>query len=192
MFERFTPHARSVAIGAQEEARQLRHPAVGTEHVLLGLLREGDGAGARALAGLGIDLGRTREAVAGLGEDASAFGRDEVEALQSVGIDLDEVRRSVEDAFGEGALERSRRTWLAKGHLPFTAAAKKALELALREALRLGHGYIGTEPVLLGLVRDERSAACLLLGARGVTPQQVRDAVSREIELGGDRPGRTA
>lgn len=193
MFERFTEHARGVAIHAQEEARRLGHSRIGSEHVLLGLLLEPAATGGRALDGLGIDLDGARADVARLaGPDPTGFAREDVEALQSVGIDLDEVRRSVEDAFGEGALERSRDRWMPKGHIPFTPDAKKVLELALREALRLGDRHIGTEHVLLGLVRDERSTAARVLRERGITPEAVRDATTREIGRGGDRPGRTA
>ena len=193
MFERFTEHARGVAIHAQEEARRLGHSRIGSEHVLLGLLLEPAATGGRALDGLGIDLDGARADVARLaGPDPTGFAREDVEALQSVGIDLDEVRRSVEDAFGEGALERSRDRWMSKGHIPFTPDAKKVLELALREALRLGDRHIGTEHVLLGLVRDERSTAARVLRERGITPEAVRDATTREIGRGGDQPGRTA
>jgi len=193
VFERFTEHARAVAIHAQEEARRLRHSRIGSEHVLLGLLREPAAAGARALDGLGVDLDGARADVERLAEpDPAGFAQEDVEALQSVGIDLEEVRRSVEDAFGEGALERSRDRWVAKGHIPFTSDAKKVLELALREALRLGDRHIGTEHVLLGLVRDEHSTAARILRERRITPETVRDATMREIGRGGDRPGRTA
>jgi ATP-dependent Clp protease ATP-binding subunit ClpA len=193
VFERFTQRARAVATHAQEEARQLGHPRIGSEHVLLGLLREPEGAGGRALHGLGLELDGVRADVERrAGPDPAGFADEDVEALHSVGIDLDEVRRSVEDAFGEGALERSRDRWFARGHIPFGADAKKVLELSLREALRLGDRHIGTEHVLLGLVRDDRSPAARILRERGIAAEAVRDAVAREIGRGGDRPGRTA
>jgi ATP-dependent Clp protease ATP-binding subunit ClpA len=193
VFERFTEHARAVVGHAREEARRLERSRIGSEHLLLGLLREPVATGGRVLDGLGIDLDGARADVARLaGPGPTGFAQEDVEALQSVGIDLDEVRRSVEDAFGEGALERARDRWVATGRIPFTPDAKKALELALRESLRLGDRHIGTEHVLLGLVRDERSTAARVLGERGITPEAVRDATTREIGRGGERPGRTA
>ena len=197
MLERFTSQARSVAVLAQHEARGLGHHAIGTQHVLLGILAEPDGAGARALAGMGV----TKEDVRGeversVDHDTAVFTPEDADALQSLGIDLDEVRRAVEEAFGAGALERARarggEAGPPRGHIPWTAGSKKALELALREALRLGQRWIGTEHVLLGLVRDERCAAARILRARGIDRERVRAAVLREIADGGDRPSRTA
>jgi ATP-dependent Clp protease ATP-binding subunit ClpA len=197
VFERFTSQARSVAVLAQQEARALGHPAVGTQHVLLGILGEPGGAGARALAALGASRDDVRARVERLvDQDAAPFTPEDAGALQSLGIDLDEVRRAAEEAFGVGALDRPAvrggRARGVGGHIPFTAGSKKALELALREALHLGHTWIGTEHVLLGLVRDERCAAARILQARGIDPDAVRAAVLREIAAGGDRPGRTA
>lgn len=193
MFERFTRQARQAVVRAQEECRRLQHPHIGTEHVLLGILAEGGGAGARALRGLGLSFEGVRETVVRrTGVGPIGLGEEEAEALQAIGIDLDEVRRTVEETFGPNALERSSRRWIATGHIPFTAPSKKALELALREAVRLGNRHIGTEHLLLGLVRDERSEATELLLALGVTPARVRDAITEEIARGGDPPGRTA
>ena len=194
MFERFTTQARSVVTLAQDEARELGHPDVGTPHLLLGILDEPDTAGGRALAALGIDRNEVRDDVRRFERDPAAFSEEDVDALRSVGIDLDEVRRTVEQSFGPGALERStsggRR--LGAGHVPFTVGAKKALELALREAIHLGHRSIGTEHLLLGLVRDEGRSAARILAARGADRERVRAEVLRQIAAGGDRPGRTA
>ena len=116
MFERFTDQARHVVALAQEEARMLNHNYIGTEHILLGLIHEGEGVGAKA--------------------------------LESFGISQEAVRRQVEEIIGQGQQDPRR------GHIPFTPRGKKVLELALREALQLGHNYIGTEHILLGLVRE--------------------------------------
>jgi len=127
MFERFTERARRVLLLAQNEARSLDHDCIGTEHVLLALIQEGDGVGAKAL-----------------------------EAMQ---ISVDTIRGRVEEITGRGQVASRR------GHIPFTPAAKKVLELSLREALQLGHTYIGTEHILLGLVREgEGVAGQVLLG----------------------------
>ena len=114
MFERFTDRARRVVVLAQEEARMLNHNYIGTEHILLGLIHEGEGVAAKA--------------------------------LESLGISLEGVRSQVEEIIGQGQQAPS-------GHIPFTPRAKKVLELSLREALQLGHNYIGTEHILLGLIR---------------------------------------
>ena len=115
MFERFTDRARRVVVLAQEEARMLNHNYIGTEHILLGLIHEGEGVAAKA--------------------------------LESLGISLEAVRQQVEEIIGQGQQAPS-------GHIPFTPRAKKVLELSLREALQLGHNYIGTEHILLGLIRE--------------------------------------
>jgi ATP-dependent Clp protease ATP-binding subunit ClpA len=194
VFERFTTQARSVVTLAQEEARKLGRPNIGTQHLLLGILGAPDTAGARALEALGIGEPDVREDVRRLDRVRSAFSDQDADALRSVGIDLDEVRRTVEDTFGPGALERAAtaggRSWA--GHVPLTAGSKKALELALREAIHLGHRSIGTEHLLLGLVRDDGCSAARILVARGADRERVRAAVLREIAAGGDRPGRTA
>jgi ATP-dependent Clp protease ATP-binding subunit ClpA len=194
VFERFTTPARSVVTLAQQEARELGRANVGTQHVLLGILGTPDTAGARALEALGIRERDVREDVRSLDRDRSAFSDRDADALRGVGIDLDEVRRTVEQTFGSGALERGAtagaRSWA--GHVPFTRGSKKALELALREATHLGYRAIGTEHLLLGLVRDDGCSAARILAARGADRERVRAAVLREIAAGGDRPGRTA
>ena len=138
MFERFTDRARRVVVLAQEEARLLNHSYIGTEHILLGLLNEGEGIAARALEGLNINL---------------------------VG-----VRDQVVEIIGRGAQAPS-------GHIPFTPRAKKVLELSLREALQLGHNYIGTEHILLGLIREGEGVAAQVLQKMGAELTKVRHAV---------------
>jgi ATP-dependent Clp protease ATP-binding subunit ClpC len=149
MFERFTERARKVVVLAQEEARHFNHNYIGTEHLLLGLLREDEGVAARALA--------------------------------SLNVTLDEVREQVESIVGYGEEGSG-------GQAPFTPRSKKVLELALREALQLGHNYIGTEHILLGLVRESEGVAARVLSNLDVDPDKVRREVVRM--LGGGRSGR--
>ncbi len=138
MFERFTDRARRVVVLAQEEARQLSHSYIGTEHVLLGLIHEGEGVAAKA--------------------------------LESLGISLEAVRGQVEEIIGRGGSAPS-------GHIPFTPRAKKVLELSLREALQLGHNYIGTEHILLGLIREGEGVAAQVLVKLGADLSRVRQTV---------------
>ena len=130
------------------------------------------------------------------------MNEDDANALRAIGIDLDEVRRRVEEAFGPGALERRararRRRWRSRkcegvpAHISFTPRAKKVLELAAREARHLGQDYLGTEHMLLGLVREREGVAAQLLRLHGLTNQRIRAAVIEEIARGGDQPGRSA
>ena len=145
MFERFTDRSRRVLVLAQEEARLLNHDFIGTEHLLLGLVDEGDGIAAQA--------------------------------LQALGISLDLVRTAVEDAVGTGPA----RGQGPAGSPPFTPRAKKVLELALREALQLGHNYIGTEHMLLGLLREGEGVACRVLVGLGADLSRVRQEVMRLV-----------
>ena len=140
MFERFTDRARRVVVLAQEEARLLNHNYIGTEHILLGLLNEGEGIAAQA--------------------------------LESLDIDLASVREEVVKIIGQGQQSPS-------GHIPFTPRAKKVLELSLREALQLGHNYIGTEHILLGLIREGEGVAAQVLQQLGAELQKVRQTVIR-------------
>ena len=194
MFERFTDRARRVLVLAQEEARLLGHNYVGTEHLLLGLAREADGVGAAVLRRLGFDADEARaEARRVVGEGAAGLEPGDADVLRSIGIDLDEVRRQAEEAFGPGALERARwrrrcRTPIGPG-LAFTPRAKKCLELALREALKLKHGYIGTEHVLLGLLREGEGLAAMLLCRQGVDLEVARAAVLDELRGYGEAHG---
>src|SRR5213592_3304489 len=138
MFERFTDRARRVVVLAQEEARMLNHDHIGTEHILLGLIREGEGVAAKA--------------------------------LESLGISQEAVRRQVEEIIGQGQQPPS-------GHIPFTPRAKKVLELSLREALQLGHNYVGTEHILLGLIREGDGVAAQVLVKLGADLNRVRQQV---------------
>src|ERR1700744_1164612 len=138
MFERFTDRARRVVVLAQEEARMLNHNYIGTEHILLGLIHEGEGVAAKA--------------------------------LESLGISLEAVRQQVEEIIGQGGSAPS-------GHIPFTPRAKKVLELSLREALQLGHNYIGTEHILLGLIREGEGVAAQVLVKLGADLSRVRQQV---------------
>jgi ATP-dependent Clp protease ATP-binding subunit ClpA len=172
MFERFTHSARQVVVLAQAEARRLDHTWIGTEHLLLGLLVEGHGIAARALVSLGLREESTRLAIV---EALSAALPTEPDpkALKTIGIDLDAVRRKVEETFGPGALDRVRSRKVGRqdsriGHIPFTPGAKKALELTLREALRLGDRHLDTEHILLGLLREGDGIAAQLLRRGGI------------------------
>jgi ATP-dependent Clp protease ATP-binding subunit ClpA len=158
MFERFTDRSRRVVVLAQEEARMLDHNYIGTEHILLGLIREGDGHAARA--------------------------------LESLGINLDAVRQQVEAFIGRGQQAPS-------GPVPFTPRAKKVLELSLRESLQLGHNYIGTEHILLGLIREGDGVAAQVLVTLGADSNRVRQQViqllhgyqGQDVESAGSHPG---
>lgn len=138
MFERFTDRARRVIVLAQEEARMLNHNYIGTEHILLGLIHEGEGIAARA--------------------------------LESLGVNLTAVREQVQEIIGSGPQASS-------GHIPFTPRAKKILELSMREAIQLNHGYIGTEHILLGMVRANEGVANQILSKLGAEPAKVRQTV---------------
>jgi ATP-dependent Clp protease ATP-binding subunit ClpC len=138
MFERFTDRARRTVVLAQEEARLLQHNYIGTEHLLLGLVHEGEGVAAKA--------------------------------LESLGIGLEAVRQQVEEIIGRGQ-------YASSGHIPFTPRAKKVLELALREAIQLGHNYIGTEHILLGLIREGDGVAAQVLVRLGADLNRTRQRV---------------
>jgi ATP-dependent Clp protease ATP-binding subunit ClpA len=182
MFERFTDRARKATVDAQVAARDLGHGYIGTEHLLLGLLQAG-GIAARVLGGLGVTAAAVeRQVLAEVGR--GPLGPGDAEALGAIGIDLEEVRRRVEAAFGPGALQwrpgrgcgRSKLPPFA-GRTPFTPRAKKVLELSLREALALKHNYIGTEHILLGLVREGEGLAMLVLTRLGAGPDVIRARV---------------
>jgi ATP-dependent Clp protease ATP-binding subunit ClpA len=143
MFERFTDRARRVVVLAQEEARLLNHDYIGTEHILLGLIHEGEGVAAQA--------------------------------LQSLGISLAAVRSQVDSIIGQGMEGPA-------GHIPITPRAKKVMELSLRESLQLGHNYIGTEHLLLGLIREGEGVAAQVLVKLGAGLDRVRAAVIRLLQ----------
>jgi ATP-dependent Clp protease ATP-binding subunit ClpC len=151
VFERFTERARQVVVLAQDEARALKHNYIGTEHILLGLLREEEGLAARA--------------------------------LESLDVTLEEVRAQVSRIVGSGEEVTS-------GQIPFTPRAKKVLELSLKEALSLGHKYIGTEHVLLGLVRENEGVAARILLDFGLDSEKLRNEVMRMLSGRGPAPRR--
>lgn len=184
MFERFTERARETVARAQIDARTLRHDWVGTEHLLLGLVAQRDSVGGLVLESFTI----TRDAVMDDIQRIIGSGStlSDADALAAIGIDLDEVRRRVEQAFGPGALERTLARGCRRGsafsHLPFTPRAKKALELALREALKLKHNYIGTEHILLALLHEGEGVAAQVLITRGVTYRDARAAILSRLQ----------
>ena len=145
MFERFTDRSRRVVVLAQEEARMLSHNYIGTEHILLGLIHEGEGVAAKA--------------------------------LESLNISLEAVRAQVEEIIGQGQQAPS-------GHIPFTPRAKKVLELSLREALQLGHNYIGTEHILLGVIREGGGVATQIMTALGADLPRAREVVLALVRTG--------
>jgi ATP-dependent Clp protease ATP-binding subunit ClpA len=178
MFERFDQDARQAVVLAQEEARGLRHGFIGCEHLLLGLAAYGTGAAADALAAAGVQASGLRELVAAECRDAG--DPLDADALASLGIDLDAVRRTTEAAFGPGALDRPRGRFV-RGHIPFTRRAKKSLELALREAQRLKHNHISGGHMLLGIIREGDNVALRILARAGVDAGALRDDVVRRL-----------
>ncbi|WP_448638383.1 Clp protease N-terminal domain-containing protein [Geodermatophilus sp. URMC 63] len=165
MFERFTPDARQVVVLAQEEARALRHAHVGTEHLLLALLRL-DTPTATVLRRHGLEHDAVAEAVA-----AHLGGGDlDAEALRTLGIDLDAVRDAAEATFGPGALDAPGRGRQrdGSGHIPFTSRARKVLELSLRETLAMRSKRITDGHIVLGLLREGQGLAAKVLHDRGV------------------------
>jgi ATP-dependent Clp protease ATP-binding subunit ClpA len=179
MFERFTDEARMVVRQAQEEARRLRHPLIGTEHLLLGLAEVDGGPGRQALRDRGLEAADLRRRIVRIVRPPE--GDLAPEALATLGIDLDEVRRVTEASFGPGALDARRHKPMASGHIPFSKRAKKVLELSLRESLRLGHNHIGDGHILLGLIREGEGVAARALVDAGVDLTDLRDDVTRLI-----------
>jgi ATP-dependent Clp protease ATP-binding subunit ClpA len=218
MFERFTDRARRVVVLAQEEARSLDHNYIGTEHILLGMLREGEGVAAKALEELGIGLDAIRQQVVeiiGRGQQLPSghipftprakkvlelslreslqlgheyIGTEHIllgmlregegvaaKALEELGIGLDAIRQQVVEIIGRGQQ-------LPSGHIPFTPRAKKVLELSLRESLQLGHEYIGTEHILLGLIREGEGVAAQVLTRLGATKDRVQQQVLQLLQ----------
>jgi ATP-dependent Clp protease ATP-binding subunit ClpC len=142
LFQRFSDSARRVVVLAQEEARKLNHNYIGTEHLLLGLIQEGEAVAAKA--------------------------------LETFQVNLEAVRGQVVEVIGRGSSPPS-------GHIPFTPRAKKVLELSLREALQLGHNYIGTEHILLGLIREGEGVAAKVLVKLGVDLERLRNQVLKNL-----------
>jgi ATP-dependent Clp protease ATP-binding subunit ClpA len=172
MFERFTTQARESVRRAQEEARELRHPSIGTEHLLLGVAAvEGPAAQVLTSHGLTADVLRRRLLV------RTGDGLDP-DALATLGIDLEQVRQATEAHLGPGALDK-RRPPVKGGHLPLTKQAKKGLELSLREALHLKSGEIGTGHLLLGLIREGEGLAVRLIVESRIDLDVLRDEVTQ-------------
>lgn len=176
MFERFTKLARRALVAAQTSAQQFGDPRIGTEHVLLGLVLV-EGMAARVLGAAGIDEGVVRDGIVRRRSPAI----DDADALRTIGIDLTEVRASVEAAFGEGALERPRGRGRRRDAPPFDPETKRALELSLREALTLKHSYIGTEHLLLAIVRLGHGEAYEILRDRIGDPNELRPKVMEAL-----------
>ena len=174
MFERFTKEAQLVVVEAQGVARELDRTQIDTNHLLLAMVGDPDHPAARALLEAGIDRDRLHSEAA---KAHGHLGPDDAEALASLGIDLDAVRERVEEAFGPGALDRGglRRRG---GHIPFSKEAKKTLELSLREAIRLKDRSIGTEHILLGILRAEGEGHAALR-ALGVDVAALRRMLER-------------
>jgi len=208
MFERFTSEARNVVVGAQEQARALEHRFIGTEHLLLSMLANDDTA-ARLLRERGVTVESARAMIERyVGGVPPRLTPSDAEALRAIGIDIDEVRRRLEENFGPNPLAAPpqepvrRRFGLRRtrrqpdggqrdggqcggpgitGHIPFSPRAKKVLELSLREALRLKHRSIGTEHVLLGLIREGQGLGALVLAEAKVDLAELRRTVENSF-----------
>ncbi|GII80164.1 Clp protease [Sphaerisporangium rufum] len=178
MFERFHQDARQAVVLAQAEARLLDDEHIGTEHVLLGLLRQPDSVAGRVLVGHGLDHDRVADRIGRLRTTGRRADELDAAALESIGIDLDSVREKVEATFGPGALDRAPRARRRRfgGHIPFTKRAKKVLELSLREAVNLRHDHIGTGHILLGMIREGQGLAARVLVDLDVDLQELRTA----------------
>jgi ATP-dependent Clp protease ATP-binding subunit ClpA len=180
VFERFSEEARRVVVLAQEEADRFGHNYIGTEHLLLGLVAETTAA-SRVLAGLGLVRDRLRDDVGEIiGFGKVHGGPLDAAALATIGIDLEEVERRIEETFGPGAFLRTRAGCRARRR-PFTPRSKRALELSLRAALELGDRDIGSEHVLLGVITEGKGMAVELLERQGVSCAAVRAAVLEQI-----------
>lgn len=188
MFERFTRRARTVVHVALDEARRREHTTAGAEHLLVALLADEDNLAVRVLRDAGADLAdlRARAAAAVRGVDGPTvpFGAADATALREIGIDLDMVRTAAERSFGQGALHPPppRRSWWRRrvgGH--FTSQTRKILELSLREALRLKHRHIGTEHILLGMVRDGRGASVEAIVSAGANVTTLDELVRNAL-----------
>lgn len=192
MFERFTTQARGVVIDARHEARELHHPTIGTEHLLLALLHETNGQPYAVLTEAGLTAPDVRASIArliakGAERDSSVLGDDDAAALEAIGIDLDAIRAKIEESFGPGALDpppparspglfRRKNSAAAGGRTPFSGRAKKVLELSLREAIALRHNRIGSEHILLGLIREGRGLAAQVMVEAGIDLVDVRQS----------------
>lgn len=178
MFERFTNRAREAVLGATAASERLGQRHVGTEHLLLAMIEAQGSVAQRVLTAAGLRAQQVSDAI------QRHLGHDD-EALESIGIDLDAVKAKIEETFGPGALDElepgRRRGWFRRrstsdgGHRPFTPRAKKVLELSLREAIALRHKHIGTEHLLLGLLREGKGLGAKILSDAGLDFVQLRD-----------------
>jgi ATP-dependent Clp protease ATP-binding subunit ClpA len=186
MFERFTTQARAAVKDAQRHSGELGHHYIGTEHLLLALLSPDSGLAGVVLSGAGLTEERVRSDVQALIGRSGPLGPADAEALEAIGIDLDAVRAKIEETFGPGALtpppppQRGlfrRRRPVSSGQttcVPFTARCKKVIELGLREAIRLRCNYIGTEHLLLGLIREGEGLAAKVICDAGISLDDLR------------------
>jgi ATP-dependent Clp protease ATP-binding subunit ClpA len=205
MFERFTHAARAAVVGAQAEASDLQQSPVGTQHVLLAMVADDSGPIASLLRGYGIDEVYVRdEIIRRVGTAASDTDplpdadAEDAAALKAIGIDLDAVRRAIEENFGPGSLRLPRdtepmrrgllgrfsgggRRFSSVGHRPFSPRSKKVLELSLREALSLKHNFIAPEHIMLGIVRDGQGMAAQILAGAGVDFARLRADLIRSL-----------
>jgi len=207
MFERFTRAARDAVVAAQQEARDMNTTPIGTQHVLLAMVSDEDGAVAAALRPYGVDEVFVRDQILELSgrslpepEPEPDRDAEDAAALKAIGIDLDAVRRAIEENFGPGALRLpptappKRRGLLGRfqsgppvakairGHIPFSPRSKKVLELSLREALRLKHTFIAPEHLALGILREGRGQAAQILAAGKVDFVRLRADLTRALD----------
>ncbi len=201
MFERFTQAAREVVVQSQFEAREMGHSPIGTQHLLLALVADTGGSVARALREQGVDEVSVREAIIGrLGgrpapTDPLPDADDEdAAALKAIGIDIEQVRRAIEQNFGPDALrlphrEQTKRGLFGRirgsstgGHIPFSPRSKKVLELSLREAVHLRHNFIGPEHLLLGLMREGEGLGALILTEARVDQATLRAELTKALD----------
>jgi ATP-dependent Clp protease ATP-binding subunit ClpA len=198
MFERFTAAARGVVVGAQQEARELGDPVIGTEHVLITLVADQDAPVARLLHNYALDAPAVRAEIGrlvGTYQPDLSFTEADAEdaaALKAIGIDLAAVRAAIEESFGAGSLRLPKKTpkkrglfgrfYASGGHIPFSPRAKKVLELSLREALRLGHNYIAPEHIMLGILREGDGLAAQILAERRVDFDLLRAGLTRSLD----------
>lgn len=198
MFERFTSAAREVVVGAREEASSLGHQRIGTEHVLISMLRDETGPVARLLREQGVDADIAHEDVQrliGVAEPDLSFTEADAEdaaALKAIGIDLDKVRAAIEESFGAGALQLPReapkkrgffgKLYASGGHIPFSPRAKKVLELSLREAIRLHQNFIAPEHIMLGMLREGDGVATRILADHRVDFGELRTDLERSLK----------
>jgi ATP-dependent Clp protease ATP-binding subunit ClpA len=181
MFERFTDKARAVVKDAVTVSKELEAKHVGTEHLLLALITS-PGLANDVLTAAGVTSVQVRREI-------EIFYRGDADALETIGIDLGAVRAKIEEAFGPGALDpdppKAKRGWFGKvvNHVPFTARSKKVLELSLREAIAIKHNYIGTEHILLGLIREGKGLGAKVLSDSGVDLNQLREQILAAVQV---------